>query len=89
MKLTATQLLASYAAMAEHAKIKAAHDLEAELSVNQVTIRQTGIVKIQDVRGHTTRLEAHYSTEELLRLLDRGMDARAALDALGVVDLLG
>lgn len=76
-------------AMLEHIKTKAAHDLEAELSGNQVVIRQTGIVKIKDVNGHTTRLEAHYSTEELIRLLDSGMDARAAFTTLGAVIMLG
>lgn len=89
MKLTAIQSLASYQAISEQAKIKAAHDLEAELSGNQAVIRQAGIVKIKDAHGHTTRLEAFYSAEELLRLLDKGMDTRAALDALGMVNLLG
>lgn len=89
MTLTKTQLLAEYTAIAEGMTLKAAHDLEARLSGNHAVIRQTGIVKIKDVNGHTTRLEANYSAEELIRLLDSGMDARAAFATLGAVIMLG
>ena len=89
MPLTATQQLAQYNAMLEHVQVKAAHDLEARLSGNQATIKQNGVVFIKDENGNTTRMEAHYSAEELLRLLDQGLDTRAAMQALGAVIMLG
>lgn len=86
---TATQRLAIAVAMSEHAKRKAAHDLEARLSGNQASIYQNGIVYIKDEEGYTTRLEAHYSAEELLRMLDSGMNIRAAMAAFGAVVMPG
>lgn len=89
MPLTKTQLLAQYEAQVAHLKIKAAHDLEAELSGNQAVIRQHGLVYVKDEEGNTTRFEANYSAEELLQLLDRGMDIREAIKSLGAEILLG
>jgi hypothetical protein len=83
------RLLRTYEAQLEGAKLKAAHDLEARLSGNTHTITQNGIAFIKDEEGHTTRMEAHYSTEELLRLLDSGLDIREAMSALGGVIALG
>ncbi len=89
MPLTATQQLAVYEAQLEHAKRKQAHDLEARLSGDHHKITNNGVAYIKDEDGNTTRMEAHYSTEELLRLLDSGLDARAAMNALGGVIALG
>ena len=81
--------LTEYRAMLEGAQRKQAHDLEARLSGNHAAIKQNGVAFIKDENGNTTRMEAHYSAEELLRLLDQGLDARAAMNALGAVIMLG
>jgi hypothetical protein len=63
--------------------------LEARLSQNRVAPRQIGIIYLTDEDNHTTMVEAFYSAEDVLRLLDSGMSVRGIVTALGGVKIHG
>ena len=68
-----------------HAEAQA---LEAQLSDEPPT-RQVGTVHTTDADNNKTTSEAFFSAEDIVPLLDRGMDIREAIASLGGVTVHG
>ena len=66
--------------------------LEAKLSDTDDTaneIRAIGTIRTTDEDNNTTTVEAFYSAEDVLALLDKGMSIRDVIDRLGGVSVSG
>lgn len=63
--------------------------LEARLTDDAHKIRAVGTIRTTDEDSKTTTVEAFYSAEDVLRLLDRGMDIREVIASLGGVTVHG
>lgn len=63
--------------------------LEAKLSDTEHEIRQVGTIRTTDEDNNTTTVEAFYSAEDVLALLDKGMSIRDVIDRLGGVSVSG
>ena len=63
--------------------------LEAELSDAGHKIRQVGTIRTTDEDSNTTTVEAFYSAEDVLSLLDNGMSIRDVITSLGGVNVDG